>query len=159
MNRILFLLMSWSRHKNPKEEKKESERKRLTRTDQVAVQWHRNRGLMTNKPRSKDVTSIIPKTKPKTQQNFVFFVKKSTSAQVLQKELNIPKQTRIHRRVRMHIRITRLTSKNTRKTMNSTSQNQLGRLDGTLQNGLRLRVVKLSPLSRQPTNSSINLRS
>ncbi|KAL8254893.1 hypothetical protein R6Q59_033114 [Mikania micrantha] len=54
--------------------------------------------------------------------------------------------------VRMHIRITQLTSNKTRKTMNSKSWNLLDRLEGRRQNELRFRVVKPPPLSRQPTN-------
>ncbi|KAD4887923.1 hypothetical protein E3N88_19996 [Mikania micrantha] len=49
--------------KSQKRRKKGSERKTRKQVE-VAVQWHQNHGLMTKKPRSEDVTSIIPRTRP-----------------------------------------------------------------------------------------------
>ncbi|KAL8193625.1 hypothetical protein R6Q57_026760 [Mikania cordata] len=57
--------MSCSRIKSHKKGRKKGSERKTRKRAEVAVQWHQNHGLMTKKPRSKDVTSVIPKTRPK----------------------------------------------------------------------------------------------
>ncbi|KAL8229268.1 hypothetical protein R6Q57_014168 [Mikania cordata] len=56
--------MSCLRLKNHKKRRKKGSERKIRKRAEVAVQRHRNHGLMTKKPRSEDVTSIIPKTRP-----------------------------------------------------------------------------------------------
>ncbi|KAL8208848.1 hypothetical protein R6Q57_008260 [Mikania cordata] len=61
--------MSCSRLKNHKKGRKKGSERKTGKRAEVAVQWHQNHGLVMKKPRSEDVTLVIPKTRPKVIRN------------------------------------------------------------------------------------------